>query len=223
MRAFTTTSSVILTTLAAVHLASADDLQHKDIPTACTTICDPLVNLTNICDINSHAGGSGHTRRSLMFNSRDDHGDDDDEHGSDAGGHVDTDADDAAERDCICRNTSFDVPKVAALCAACLTQNVPANGDRDGVEDMNDIMSECSFLSTTYVPEATSAVAGVTVSATKPVAGAATSTGPGGAGTTGTGSPTSNQTPGGSSGALVKVPGYVVGLVGVVAVAFAWC
>lgn len=38
-------------------------------------------------------------------------------------------------------------------------------------------MSQCSFTSTTYVPEATTAVEGVTVSATQPVA--ATGTGPG--------------------------------------------
>lgn len=93
------------------------------------------------------------------------------------------------------------------------------------ITDMNEVMSQCGFTSTTYVPEATTAVAGVTVSATKPVAGAATNTSPAGAGNTGTatGLPTPNQTPGGSSGALVRVPCYVVALVGVVAVAFAWC
>lgn len=226
MRTLSTTTSMLLTTLVGLPLhitvTSADDLQHKDVPQACMTICDPLVTLTNTCDINSHSGGPRTRRRraQLLHLRRDDHGDDDDEHGS---GHVDDDADDAAERECICRNTSFDVPKVAALCAACLMQNVPAGGDRDGVEDMNDIMSQCSFTSTTYVPEATTAVAGVTVSATKPVAGAATTTSPGGAGNTGTGtsSSTPNQSPGGSSGALVRVPGYMVALVGAVAVAFA--
>lgn len=145
MRTLSTASSILLTALAALPLhitvASADDLEHKDVPQACMTICDPLVILTNTCDINSHAGGT-HTRRRntrrrrapLFHLRRDDHGGDEHGSGSGSGGHVDDDADDAAERECICRNTSFDVPKVAALCAACLVQNVPAGGDRDGVE-----------------------------------------------------------------------------------------
>lgn len=90
-------------------------------------------------------------------------------------------------------------------------------------------MSQCSFTSTTYLPEATTAVADVTVSATKPVATigsntgapATSTTGPAGAANTGGG------TGAGSSAPAVKVPGYgmvvpVVAGVLSLAISLAW-
>ena len=106
------TTAFLLTALAAV--ASADELEASDVPPACTSICGPIVTLTNTCDIDSH-----HTRRRLLRRKPDDHDDD----------HVDDAADDAAEAECICKNTSFDVSSIAALCASCLGQN---RGDTEG-------------------------------------------------------------------------------------------
>lgn len=64
-------------------------------------------------------------------------------------------------------------------------------------------MSQCSFASTTFVPAATSAVAGVTVKATKPAFTAATATPGANTPTTGSGGSSSGggSTPKASSGA----------------------
>lgn len=79
----------------------AEELAQKDVPPACTAICGPMVTLTNICDINPSGSGTNGTRS----------------------GSENSESDEPIEAACICGNTSFDVKKVAALCAACLTQN----------------------------------------------------------------------------------------------------
>ncbi|KAK4446996.1 hypothetical protein QBC34DRAFT_382799 [Podospora aff. communis PSN243] len=148
---------------ALVAIASSEELKASDVPQACTVICGPIVKLTNTCDIDPN----GSRRRTLRRDSDSDSGDADE-------------ADEAFEAQCICKNTSFNVGR-AALCAACLTQN---GGE---TEDMSKIMSQCAFTSTSYVPAATSAVAGVTVVATKPAvpnnAGSSATKTPGSAGT----------------------------------------
>ncbi|KAK4236992.1 hypothetical protein C8A03DRAFT_16413 [Achaetomium macrosporum] len=147
-----TTSGFLLTALAAV--VSSEELKASDVPSACTAICGPMVTLTNTCDINP----DGDRRRMLRREADNDDGNSDDE------------SDEPIEAECICKNTSFDVRSVAALCAACLSQN------GGNTEDMTKIMSQCSFSSTTYIPAATTAVAGVTVLATKPAVTTGTST-----------------------------------------------
>ncbi|UNI13293.1 hypothetical protein JDV02_000050 [Purpureocillium takamizusanense] len=79
------------------------------------------------------------------------------------------------EAQCVCTNRSFDVAKIAALCADCMHQS--ANGkrrrdddnnraDRDDLKDIDNIMSTCGFTSTKYNPSATGEVQSITVAAT---------------------------------------------------------
>ncbi|KAH9204145.1 hypothetical protein DL95DRAFT_319996 [Leptodontidium sp. 2 PMI_412] len=118
----------------------AEELDSKDVPTACTTICKPIVDLTSTCDVDNDTDK--------------------------------TESDDAIEATCICSNTSFNVASIAALCASCISQNGATT------DDMEQILSACSFTSTSYAPSATALVAAVTVSATKPTAtGSTTGTG----------------------------------------------
>lgn len=71
---------------------------------------------------------------------------------------------DNLERQCVCTNKTFDVASVAGLCASCMEQNVR---ERDDMEDINEVMWACSFTSTSFAPGATTAVQGITVSASK--------------------------------------------------------
>lgn len=83
-------------------------------------------------------------------------------------------------------------------------------------------MSQCGFASTTYVPAATSAVAGVTVVATKPTA--TTGTGSSAAKTSGTGAASATKAGSGASAgaSLLDAPRYVVVVAGVLTLAFGW-
>ncbi|KAK5655548.1 hypothetical protein OQA88_5479 [Cercophora sp. LCS_1] len=99
------TAAAFITALAAI--VSSEELKASDVPQACTTICGPIVTLTNTCDIDPNG-----TRRRMLRRDAD----------GDNGGDAD-ESDEAIEAQCICKNTSFNVGRVAALCAACLTQN----------------------------------------------------------------------------------------------------
>ncbi|KYK59154.1 uncharacterized protein DCS_00284 [Drechmeria coniospora] len=81
---------------------------------------------------------------------------------TDAKGTSDRD-NDLLEAQCVCTNKSFDVAKVAALCAACMHQN---NASRDDLGDIDGLLATCSFSSTTYAPTATGLVSSISVSAT---------------------------------------------------------
>ncbi|KAF5647365.1 hypothetical protein F25303_5231 [Fusarium sp. NRRL 25303] len=140
-------SVISLTTLALLLPdAFAEELNADDVPTACKTICQPIVNLTNACDIDPK-GTEKHSdrRRDLVIL---DHEDDDE----------------PIEAACICTNKSFDVEGVMGLCASCMAQN-----SKD-TEDIDKIMSQCAFSSTSYVRAATSVISGIEVQATKPAA-----------------------------------------------------
>ncbi|KAF5706157.1 hypothetical protein FGLOB1_7595 [Fusarium globosum] len=159
-------SAIFFTTLALfLPAAFSEELSADDVPTACKTICQPVVNLTNACDIDPK-GPEKHSdrRRDLVIL---DHEDDDE----------------PIEAACICTNKSFDVEGVMGLCASCMAQN---SKDTEGTRskcvmalissltfretDIDKIMSQCSFSSTTYVRAATSVVSGIEVQATQPAA-----------------------------------------------------
>ena len=116
MRSTRTISSLfVLVTL--LSLSSAEELDPANVPAACRTICQPIVTLTGICDVD------GPPRPPPPPNSPPSPSppnDEDDE---------DEDGEEEAERQCVCTNNSFNVRNVAALCAACMTQN----GRRAGV------------------------------------------------------------------------------------------
>ncbi|GKU02958.1 hypothetical protein FLAG1_06353 [Fusarium langsethiae] len=142
------TSTIALAIAPLLLLARADvSLDRDDIPRACDTICNPIVDLTRACD-------------------------------TDLRGDRDRE-EDRLEAQCVCTNNSFNVARVAALCADCIHQNAPRDNDdddddddddrRDDTKDIDDILYTCGFASTTYVASAASAaVSGVTVDATRP-------------------------------------------------------
>ncbi|KAF5969369.1 protein CAP22 [Fusarium bulbicola] len=140
-------SAIFLAALVAfIPNAFAEELGADDVPTGCKTICQPIVNLTNACDIDpKDTEKHSDRRRDLVIL---DHEDDDE----------------PIEAACICTNRSFDVEGVMGLCASCMAQN-----SKD-TEDIDKIMSQCSFSSTSYVRAATSVVSGIEVQATKPAA-----------------------------------------------------
>ncbi|KAF4592587.1 CAP22 protein [Ophiocordyceps camponoti-floridani] len=84
-----------------------------------------------------------------------------------------TDADEKLlEAQCVCTNKSFNVSRVAGLCAGCLTQDLAkATGKektklRAPVRDINEILSACNFAGESYASTATSVAETVTVEAT---------------------------------------------------------
>ncbi|KAK2765479.1 hypothetical protein FQN54_008333 [Arachnomyces sp. PD_36] len=141
------TLSILLQSVLFLSGSVSEELNAEDVPKACSTICQPIVELTAICDIDPNEsedeedGGEG---------------------GEDEGG---VEPDEPIENNCFCTNKSFDVESIAGLCASCIEQTGQENGD-----DMSKLMSACSFSSTSYAPSATALVAQVTVSATKPSA-----------------------------------------------------
>jgi len=219
------TAAAFITALAAI--ASSEELKASDVPQACTTICGPIVTLTNTCDIDPNMNS---TRRRGMLLRRDAEGD--------TNGVEEDGPDEAIEAQCICKNTSFNVGRVVALCVACLVQN---KGKTEGeiyysstqfkppflrfltseFPDMSRIMSQCSFTSTTYVPAATSAVAGVTVQATKPAV--PTGVGSNTAKTSGTAAPSATKAVPGTSAStpLLGGPRYRIVVAAVLTFAFA--
>lgn len=96
---------------------------------------------------------------------------------------------DRLERQCVCTNDSFDVPRVAALCASCFEQNRDWRGndvedddfdddDDDDDDDVDEddwepkyirrIMRDCGFSSVSYSASAHSTVAStISVSASR--------------------------------------------------------
>ncbi|KAH6626200.1 hypothetical protein B0J18DRAFT_489105 [Chaetomium sp. MPI-SDFR-AT-0129] len=159
-----TTAATTLFLAVTVSLAHAEELKASDVPNACQVICGPIVTLTSTCDVDPDTE-TGRRRERLRHRAADD-GDDNTA--------ADDESDEVVEAQCICNNTSFNVRSVAALCAACISQNGKTT------DDMDKIMSQCSFASTTFLPGATTAVAEVTVKATKPAfttSGSSTPTG----------------------------------------------
>lgn len=97
-----TTTTLLLIALLSLTRVHAEELEAKDVPSACTAICSPMVTLTDICDVNPDTDNK---RRRDVLRRKDD------------------ESDEAVEAQCICSNTTFDVRSVAALYAACIKQN----------------------------------------------------------------------------------------------------
>lgn len=98
--------TILLATLAAVIPAiHAEELRFDDVPTACKTICQPIVDLTNACDVDPEGMDMDKAKRSKIHLRQAE------------------ESDEAIETNCICTNKSFDVAGVMGLCTSCLTQN----------------------------------------------------------------------------------------------------
>ncbi|KAM0348732.1 hypothetical protein ACHAPU_004171 [Fusarium lateritium] len=69
---------------------------------------------------------------------------------------------DDPEKDCVCKNKSFDVAKVAALCQDCIV----VDGHKQN--NMDIIMQGCGFAKRTYTPDQDSVADNVRVEATQP-------------------------------------------------------
>lgn len=122
--------------------SGAEELEAEDVPAACATICGPVVLLSNACDVDFDDDDDEYELSRRAESSQ--------QHDPDTptmttyapprstAGHRSSRrrrrsdaAEDQAERFCMCRNTSFDVAGVTALCASCLAQN---QGPSDGGE-----------------------------------------------------------------------------------------
>ncbi|RBR21963.1 uncharacterized protein FIESC28_04676 [Fusarium coffeatum] len=136
--------AVLLAGFAAIlPFSLAEELSADDVPSACKTICQPIVELSNTCDIDPKENKIHDKRGDFFLVAR-------------------SKEEEAIEANCICTNKSFDVESVMALCASCMQQN------SDDAEDVEKMMKQCSFSTTTYVRAATSVVSGIRVEATKP-------------------------------------------------------
>jgi hypothetical protein len=107
-------STILLATLAAViPTALAEELRAADVSSACRTICQPIVDLTDACDTDpTEADTDKDKRRKLRLRQTED-------------------SDEAIEADCICTNKSFDVAGVMGLCASCISQNGNKSDGKD--------------------------------------------------------------------------------------------
>ncbi|KAF2676011.1 hypothetical protein K458DRAFT_323138 [Lentithecium fluviatile CBS 122367] len=139
----------------------AEEVSSSSVPSACQAICSPIVQLTTTCDVDPGE---------MDMDDMDMDGKDKD---MDMGNmpmrkRMDMSSDEEkVEADCICNNKSFDVGAVMPLCASCMAQNANETAVEDAA-DINRIMSQCSFTSTTYAPSATSLLSDVQVQATQP-------------------------------------------------------
>ncbi|GKU05900.1 unnamed protein product [Fusarium langsethiae] len=120
----------------------AEELDADDVPSACRTICQPIVDLSNACDIDPKENKTKDRRGDFLLVTR-------------------SKAEEAIEANCICTNKSFDVATVMALCESCMLQN------SDDAEDVQKMMAQCDFTSASYVSAATSVVWHFAVSATE--------------------------------------------------------
>ncbi|KAF4976489.1 hypothetical protein FZEAL_6855 [Fusarium zealandicum] len=88
---------------------------------------------------------------------------------------------DRLEAQCVCTNKSFNVARIAGLCADCIRQNPVMDNDddddddggrpdrRDDLEDIRDLMFTCGFPAATYVPSSASAIVNtISVDAVRP-------------------------------------------------------
>lgn len=135
------------------------DLENDDVPSACRDICQPIVQLTSLCDLDDNNDNDNNDN-----DDRDDDRDDD----------VNERARENAEKVCICTNNSFNVSQVGGLCQSCIEQN----GGR--TDEMREILIACNVTSTaSYVPAATSVLSTISTVAATPTAPASTTDGPG--------------------------------------------
>lgn len=106
--------NIAVTALAVIApIVLAEELRANDVPSACTVICQPIVSLTNTCDIDPNEKDNDKDKRQLLTN------------------REEVEDDEAVEAECICKNKSFNVPTVMALCASCIAQNgQKTNGKR---------------------------------------------------------------------------------------------
>lgn len=143
------------------------ELDRDDVPPPCRDICQPIVDLTNRCQVDLRS---------------------------------DRDRDeDLLERQCVCTNDSFDVGRIAGLCASCFQQNfrVPDTDDDDDDDtewdddgkhdflskvfmkistltstllDIREIVRDCGFSSASYSSQLSTAARTINVVATAPTA-----------------------------------------------------
>ncbi|CAN8100947.1 unnamed protein product [Discula destructiva] len=151
-----TISLVYLLVSLAPWAAQADlQLDDDDISPACRSICRPVRELSQICDV-----------------------DDDDR----VGGRVN---EDNLTLQCYCLNTSFDVRTITPLCQSCMQQNPDVddddddgnddnddgiNGTDDDMADINEIVSRCGFAQATYRADQANLANPIVVAAVRPTA-----------------------------------------------------
>lgn len=105
-------STLTLLAFALLPSVFAEEVSNSTVPEECKTICNPIVQLTNTCDVDPMNGMD----MDMDMKKR-------------------SDQEELVEADCICNNTSFDVKSVMGLCASCMGQNA-GSGNKTAVEGM---------------------------------------------------------------------------------------
>lgn len=85
--------------------AEYQSIYRADTPDISFQICQPIVTLTNTCDVDPNETDTDNDKRKKLRL------------------RASEEADESIEANCICTNKSFDVAGVMALCASCISQN----------------------------------------------------------------------------------------------------
>jgi hypothetical protein len=205
----TTSLALGLSCLLGVPFVVSQAIDNSTVPSECLSICAPVVELTNICDASGQNTTSANntSNQNDMLTDVDmelEKANPMAEMAAGMDGAITMKAgskklkrQDMADNMCVCENKSFDVAAIMGLCASCMGINT-GSGNKTAVEskfirlqmffptlltqvvDVDRIMSQCSFSTTSYAPSATSILQGVTVQATGSAASTtATTTGTG--------------------------------------------
>lgn len=106
-------------------------LDYADVPAPCIDTCRPVAELSGICDVDADFDDNNEELEDLM------------------------------KLQCLCTNKSFNVEGATALCASCIDQmGLPSDKD-DNMDDINEIMARCGFMSMIWTPKAAKTVHGV--------------------------------------------------------------
>ncbi|KAF2122157.1 hypothetical protein BDV96DRAFT_139432 [Lophiotrema nucula] len=189
--------STLLSALSALALLSStttaqlpENISNSSIPEQCSAICAPIVKLTSLCIPSSSVTSMASMSMSMTGSMTMSMSMPTSSSMSAMAGMVMMSVDmpnrmkkmkradgaivmmamsdaEMAEMNCICMNKSFDVKAVMGLCASCMEMNA-GSGNQTAVMNVDMLMTDCAFPTTSYGPSATSILAGISVQATAP-------------------------------------------------------
>ncbi|KAF2659592.1 hypothetical protein K491DRAFT_675562 [Lophiostoma macrostomum CBS 122681] len=169
----------------------SEAIVNSTVPSDCTSICAPVVQLTNTCfggqNMTNANNTSNQNQMMTDVNLELEKANPMAEMAAGTDGAITMNPaskklkrqDMMAQEMCVCENKSFNVASIMGLCASCMSMKA-GSGDNTAVKNVDALMSQCSFSSTSYAPSATSVLEGVSVQATMSMTsstGTATGTG----------------------------------------------
>lgn len=105
-------NTLTLLTLSTAPSTLVQAVSDSTVPEPCKAICNPIVELTNTCDVDPMEGMIMRKREVTMEQAE------------------------QMESECICKNKSFDVSSVMGLCASCMGQNSDS-GNKSAVQGVD--------------------------------------------------------------------------------------